>query len=216
MKILHVADIHHHAGWMRWISENAPRFDIVALAGDLQDAFSPMGMHAQAKTLSSWITSLPTLTVVCSGNHDFWAGDARATRDVYAEAGWIRMLRGRGKVLAVDGDVIEHRGVRIAVNGWLKTPKSSAVDILVTHAPPAGTSCSIGAEGHDVGDLEIEVSGINPWLILSGHVHQPSSLWCRWRDSLVLVPGRDETSGIPPYWIVDTVEKSAVHSIGVG
>ncbi len=41
-------------------------------------------------------------------------------------------------------------------------------------------------------DSEIEAS-----VILSGHVHQPSSLWGRWRDSLALVPGHDETSAIP-------------------
>jgi hypothetical protein len=50
--------------------------------------------------------NLGTPVVVCSGIHDYQFSKAR----------WLSDLKGR--ILGVDGDVIEFGGLRIGVKGW--------------------------------------------------------------------------------------------------
>jgi Icc-related predicted phosphoesterase len=229
VKILHLADLHLQHDWFDWVashdrSRDRHKFDLIVIAGDLQDAFSNTPMHDQARAISKWMADLrPTPIVVCSGNHDFWT--ARGSSDPDAEGGWIRQLkwnRMKARVVGVDGEIIEFHGFRIAVNGWLQVPAiDGPIDILVTHAPPAGCDCSIGAEGHDVGDpgLWDALKYFPPTLTLCGHVHQPRRKWCRWPPpndptTLVLVLGCDENSAITAHWIIDTDQGTARHSSG--
>ena len=95
-----------------------------------------------------------------------------------------------------------------------------SVDVLVTHAPPAGCSCA-ASQGRDVGDPGLYESlrgRTTPTWLLCGHVHQPQRLWCRWPapdgPTLVLVPGTNEQSDVPAHWAVDTVHCSVAHSSG--
>jgi len=226
VKILHLADLHLQHDWFDWVASSGARsqFDLIVIAGDLQDAFSNTPMHDQARAISKWMADLrPTPIVVCSGNHDFWS--ASGSPDPDAEGGWIRELkwnRMKARVVGVDGNIIDFHGLRIAVNGWLQVPAiDGPIDILVTHAPPVGCDCSIGAESHDVGDPELwDALKYNPpRLMLCGHVHQPRCTWCRWPPpdnptTLVLVPGCSEDDPVPAHWIIDTDDRSAKHSGG--
>lgn len=71
MKILHVADLHARQPWLYWVAAHAPEYDLLCIAGDLQNAFAAEGMVPQAKRLQEWLLALPAPTVVCSGNHDW-------------------------------------------------------------------------------------------------------------------------------------------------
>ncbi len=227
MKILHVADLHLQRGWFDWVESHCDEYDLLVIAGDLQNAFSNISMHEQAKAIRAWLLSLYVRgIVVCSGNHDFWVGDQRATKDVYAEAGWLHTLRGRvshgrRRILAIDGDTIQYKGLSIAVNGWLKVPNlNKCADIVVTHAPPSGCACAGGEEGRDVGDSELwpALQDSPPRLLLCGHVHAPAKYACSWPPidptSLILVPGCDENADVPAHWMIDTDSKVAIHSGG--
>ena len=124
MRILHVADLHARRPWLDWISAHATEFDLLCIAGDLLDMFGPerpkqsvsskpsdltrmlrpttrVPLHEQARILSIWLQELPTPTVVCTGNHDWWPRDNRVT-DIHAAGGWLQMLAGKGNVIAVD------------------------------------------------------------------------------------------------------------------
>lgn len=219
MRILHVADLHLQHAWFDWIASHCGEFDLLVIAGDLQDAFSHTPMHDQARTITTWLLLLAAPVVVCSGNHDHWIAPRG---DPCGEGGWLRRLRRKGKVIGVDGATVCFQGLKIAVNGWLQKPHPrERIDVLVTHAPPAGCSCASGSERRDVGDPE---SGdatklFPPRLLLAWHVHEPGRLWCRWPAStegtLVLVPGCNEhTDIVPAHWIVDTDAQLAVHNSG--
>ena len=220
MKILHLADLHLQHEWFDWVSSQSRDYELLVIAGDLQNAFSGTGMHDQARAVSKWLLSLTTPTVVCSGNHDYWVSDPRVFFDVAAEARWIRDLRGKGSIVGVDGDAVEFRGLRIFVNGWLQEPDAGPFDIVVTHAPPEACACA-GADGRDHGDscLLNALQSQPPTLLLCGHVHAPAKLSCKWPPlyptCTVLVPGCDEQSEVPAHWIINTDHGVAIHSAGV-
>ena len=222
MKIIHLADLHLQHEWFDWVASQAPLFDLIVIAGDLQDAFSNTPMHDQARAISKWLLAIRSPTVFCSGNHDYWTKSPLCSVDPDAKAAWLRRLAGLGSGLAVDGSTVNLGGLRIAVNGWLQVPDiDGPIDILVTHAPPMGCACAGGAEGRDVGDPELwDALKYNPpRLMLCGHVHQPRRTWCWWPPpddptTLVLVPGCDENSAIPAHWIIDTENRTATHSSG--
>jgi Icc-related predicted phosphoesterase len=218
MKILQVADLHNEHQWLDWVASCCVEYDLLVIAGDLQNAFSNVPMREQARLLTSWLRSLPVPTVACSGNHDYWVSDPRVSHDTAAEGRWLRLAKANSMVMSVDGDVVEHGGLKIAVNGWLKVPDlKDAVDVLVTHAPPMGCACASG-EGRDNGDPELfpAVQYNPPTLILAGHIHTPQKYACTWPPidptTLILVPGCDEEAEIPNHWVIDTDERTARHS----
>lgn len=229
MRILHLADLHLEHDWFDWVASQATDFDLLVIAGDLMNAFSNTSTLDQAQAISQWLQALPTPTVVCSGNHDYWASDNRFPHDALAEGGWIKNLKGSGQIIGTDGDTFSYQGLdhsdpwlRIAVNGWGQTPAIAGhYDIIVTHAPPAGSPCATGAEGHDVGDpyLWPALQYNPPRLVLSGHIHAPLRHACKWPPmnptTLVLVPGCDEQSEVPAHWIIDTQSEVLMHSSGV-
>lgn len=223
-RILGLADLHLQHDWFDWVAKECANYDLAVIAGDLANAFSNVGMHQQAKAIARFIAALPTPCIAVTGNHDFWT--AGGSIDTYAEGGWLRMLRGKGNVSGVDGDTIDFQGLRICCNGWLQVPElNGPVDILVTHAPPAGSPCAGSASGGavqsvDCGDPEIwaAVQEFPPSLVLSGHVHKPRRFACVWPPvdptSLILVPGCNEESDIPSHWVIDTETRTAAHSDG--
>ncbi len=223
MRILHLADLHLQHTWFDWVTSHCREFDLLVIAGDLQNAFSNTSMHDQARAITEWLLTLETPTIVCSGNHDYWV-----SADSAAEAGWLRQLRGSGMVIGVDGDIFSFQGLnhsgawlKFSVNGWLQVPAHDhPIDVLVTHAPPEGCACAGDAALHDNGDPALwdAIKSAQPRLLLCGHIHHPRSLWCRWPPSyettLVLVPGCDEQAEAPAHWVIDRDSGIATHSSG--
>lgn len=217
-RILHVSDLHADGHWFDWVANNCGRFDLLVISGDLQNAFSNSDMHAQARAVTQWLLALSTPTIVCSGNHDFWAADKRVSVDVNAEAAWIKILKGRGNILAADDDVIEFGGLRIGVKGWLGQNPEEPLDILVTHAPPSATPCATSANGrHDNGDQDLWDLAFKPRWILSGHIHDPVRNECVWPhidpETVVLNTGFDGHAEIPNHWMIDTDKKVQVFNL---
>ena len=214
MRILHVADLHLHKPWLDWVSSNAKDFGLVVVAGDVMNAFSDVPLREQMRLSQEWLIGIPAPVLLCSGNHDHWVKDARVSIDTAAEGGWLRNLRRKGNVIAVDGDVVTVGGVKIAVAGWLR-PRWPQADIVIYHAPPAGCSCA-GSGGRDVGDQDAADQLVEhpPRLFLSGHVHEGKP-WCWWppldRKTLVLVPGCTADNQPPAHWAIDYLNRTASH-----
>lgn len=230
MKILHLADLHMNSNWLGWVTEEATRFDLVVLAGDMMDAFANRSMADQANAVSKWLIRVDCPVVLCSGNHDYWVKSPHVKGDdPNAEAAWLKRLKGQGKIIGVDGDIISFRPkhsdeapTKIVVNGWLQTSElDDDVDIVVTHAPPAGCYCSVGSEGYDVGDPDLwpSLQHHPPKLVLSGHVHRPYKFVCPWPQveprSLIMVSGVSNRNDIPSHWIIDTTLGRAAHNSGI-
>lgn len=220
MRILHVADLHLDHDWFGWVAEQSSAYDLVVIAGDLQNAFSSSGMHDQARAITRWLLGLSSPTIVCTGNHDYWTKDPRFVDD-FAEGAWLRQLRGKVPIVGVDGDVVKIGAVRIAIKGWLQSlpPSNGKIDIVIAHAPPAGTPCACDDGGRDNGDPSLwESIEYPPRLMLCGHIHSPRSQHALWPpgepSTLVLVPGCNEQSEIPAHWSIDLASEVAIHSGG--
>jgi predicted MPP superfamily phosphohydrolase len=221
VKIIHLADLHLQHSWFDWVASRTMDYDLLVLAGDLQNAFSNSGMHDQARAVTRWLLTLPIPTVLCSGNHDYWTSHPRGPVDELAEAAWLTNLRGKKPIIAVDGDVIVFGRCRIMASGWLQVPDTRGhADIVVSHAPPAGCDCACDTNGVNLGDPHLwpALQRTPPTLLLSGHIHAPRQNACFWPPhdpaSLVLVPGCDEQSPEPNFWSIDTTTKVATHSDG--
>jgi Icc-related predicted phosphoesterase len=223
MKIFHVADLHTDSLIFNEVARKATTVDAVVIAGDLLDLFSNNSLNSQARAVQNWLRELPAPTIMASGNHDYWVRAPHLTGDDFAEAGWLHQMRGAGRVIAVDGDVIEFGGVRIVVNGWGQLPNVDVdFDILVTHAPPSGCACALADRefAHDFGDPELwpALDGHFPALILAGHIHHPRRFADCWPPidptTTILVPGCDEHNETPAHWLIDTKRRSATHSSG--
>lgn len=213
MKILHAADIHLDHDWFDWIAGICADFDLLVIAGDLQNGFSKVPQHDQAKAIRTWLSMLGTQTIVCSGNHDYWVAP-RGIIDAAAEGRWLSSLSGHGNVVATDGDRIRLQEIEFVVNGWGQRP-ADGNDILVTHVPPSECPCAISG-GTDFGDPTLlGATALTPKLILAGHIHSPAAFSSRLKcGSVVLVPGQNDQSSVPSHWIIDTKQGLASHSSG--
>jgi Icc-related predicted phosphoesterase len=222
MRILHVADL--HLRWFDWVKTHAKAFDLLVIAGDLQDAFSDVPMAQQARHCRDWLLTLETPTVVVSGNHDYYVKTPHVTFDALAEALWLRSLGGKNQILAVDGETVpfpsDRPEVTISTIGWAqKTKWDKNTDILVAHAPPCGVDLAYEPGGsRDLGDSDLWLALLHnppPRLILCGHIHHARRYWSRWpaenphAPTTILLPGCDETAPEPQRWEIDLAASQA-------
>jgi predicted MPP superfamily phosphohydrolase len=72
MKILLTADLHSNPDWLGWLEEEATKYGLVCIAGDLLDAFSKVAIQDQVAQVEGFLCRLAAKTraAVCSGNHD--------------------------------------------------------------------------------------------------------------------------------------------------
>ena len=72
MNLLITADLHYRIHWFRWLIEEAPKYDLVCIAGDLLDMFKSETRMEQAREIARLIRELADIVpfAVCSGNHD--------------------------------------------------------------------------------------------------------------------------------------------------
>ncbi len=71
MRILLTADLHFKENWYRWLIERQSEFDLVCIAGDLLDIFSPVPLLNQIEIVTLRLRAMAEKTVaVSSGNHD--------------------------------------------------------------------------------------------------------------------------------------------------
>lgn len=85
MKILHLADLHMNSNWLGWVTEEASRFDLVVLAGDMLDAFANRSM---ADTTSLGTTSGLSLSVTGLSPNTTYAMKVQAYDAAGNPSGW--------------------------------------------------------------------------------------------------------------------------------
>jgi 3',5'-cyclic AMP phosphodiesterase CpdA len=183
------------------------------------DGFANVALHAQVKICTDFLLGLPTKTAVVTGNHDVYCKPHGVSIDTTADGAWIRRLRGKSNIVAVDGDCIEVGGLIVGCLGWLQSPDwPVSPDIILAHAAPATSPCS-APDGSplDLGDSELwgplsEPTRGESRAVLSGHVHEPKRHWCRWQmdaKTTVLNTGCDLSAPMPQHWIVETESQTA-------
>ena len=192
-KLLHVADLHSNRRWFNWVQDHAEAYDLIADTGDFLDNFGMESLATQVRWIAAWARALPRPLLWCPGNQDVMSAEAPVS---YGR--WMAALPG-AKSFSQSGhaELLGDSFVRV---GWMgDVPKLRAGDIVVAHAPPFGYFTATSKEGGaDNGDIDLadalRSAAAPPWLVLSGHVHNPA----RWKDRC------GGTITLNPEWVVRT------------
>ena len=76
MKILLTADTHYNRFWYEWLIEQSPGFDLIAIAGDLVQAFDAGLVADQKRDIERWLAQIVRngcALAVSSGNHEMFS-----------------------------------------------------------------------------------------------------------------------------------------------
>lgn len=225
MKILAVTDLHFGLKQFDWVLEQAERYDLVIIAGDLLDMGGHLDLDSQITIVVKYLRTISAKTrlLVCSGNHD---GDEKNEAQEFV-ARWLQRVRAAG--LVVDGGSTELEGLRLSVCPWwdgpttreamqkfLRTEHTTAPEswLWVHHAPPNGLGVSWTGKEH-AGDAFLVdiIRELSPDFVFSGHIHnspfRTGGAWAaRLGKTWVFNPGKQ--LGVPPAFIeLDLAKRSA-------
>jgi calcineurin-like phosphoesterase family protein len=195
VKLLLTSDLHFHRPWYEWLLEHGPRYDLVAIAGDLMEMHYPGGVVPQLIYLHGWVQAMlkrGAVLAICSGNHDLPSsapmivpnlGIAKENLSFLEEFAkhehWLQALR-RNHQITVDQD---HRIVRTNAGEMLMVSCAPyRADgqflfrehfpppwLLLHHEPPRGTKLATPNTGNEA--LAEFVRKTPPKYVLSGHAH---------------------------------------------
>lgn len=196
MKLLLLADLHFHKDWYQWIA--AQSADLTAIAGDLLDAFSPVGLQPQMVFIKKWVDEFRGPLALSSGNHDdnieggaisgqdFPVTNREATMALLSHKYWMDALERADVVTDRRSQVLQTPAGAIVVTTipydftaeawtdalWEQGSKLRRLHrarwLVLHHEPPEGTSV-----GGDMGDpsLNEKIDKYQPHYVLSGHLH---------------------------------------------
>ncbi len=217
MKILAVSDLHFGLNQFDWVAQEADKYDLVIIAGDLLDIGGHLDLDSQITVVVKYLRmiSAKTRLLVCSGNHD---GDVKDEHQEYV-ARWLQRVRATG--LVVDGGRVELGDLRLSVCPWWDGPatheamlrfvRAESVGLpkswlWVHHAPPDGFGVSWTGKEH-AGDASLVdiIHELAPDFVFSGHIHNsPFRRGGAWASRIgktwVFNPGKQ--LGAPPAHIV--------------
>ncbi len=216
MKILAVSDLHFGLKQFDWVAQQAERYDLVIIAGDLLDLGGHLDIDTQITVVVKYLRMISEKTrlLVCSGNHD---GDEKNAAEEYI-ARWLQRVRTAG--LTVDGGGTELHGVRLSVCPWWDGPASRAAMqqflrteavpapqtwLWVHHAPPDGVGVSWTGSKHAGDAFLVGIIGeLGPDFVFSGHIHNsPFRTGGAWASRLgkAWTFNAGQQLGVPPAYI---------------
>lgn len=225
MKILVVSDLHFSLKQFDWVVQQAWRYDLVIIAGDLLDLGGHLDLDSQITVVIKYLKTISTTTrlLVCSGNHD---GDVKDESQEFI-ARWLQRVRSAG--LVVDGGSSLVGDIRLSVCPWWDGPATREAMqrflraehatapkswLWVHHAPPDGLAVSWTGNEHAgdafLGDI---IQELGPDFVVSGHIHNsPFRAGGAWASRIgrtwVFNAGRQ--LGVPPAYIeLDLAKRTA-------
>lgn len=225
VRILLVSDLHYTLPQLDWVVRQAPRFDLVVIAGDCLDISSAVPLEAQSLVILRYLSLLQAATrvAVISGNHDLTGPDACGEQ----AALWLEQARAAG--VPTDGDTIAIGDTGVSLCGWWDGPAGRAALearleaeaarrparwIWVYHWPPLGSpTCWTGRRHYGDTELGAWVARHQPDLVLCGHVHEPpfkpAGAWAdRIGPTWLFNPGR-QIGPVPAHIEIDLEAGSA-------
>ena len=228
MKILAVSDLHFGLTQFDWVAQQAEKYDLVIVAGDLLDIAGHLDLDSQIIVVVKYLRSISAKTrlLVGSGNHD---GDVKDERQEYI-ARWLQRVRAGG--LVVDGGSSELSGTRLSVCPWWDGPttreamqrflraehaSSPKSWLWVHHAPPDGVGVSWTGKEH-AGDAFLMdiIRELTPDFVFSGHIHNsPFRAGGAWASRIgkTWIFNAGKQLGAPPAHITLDLEKRSARWI---
>jgi Icc-related predicted phosphoesterase len=221
MKVLLTADLHFRMDWFRWLIAQAPRYDLVCLAGDVLDMFNVKLTKEQAREVSMLIRELADIVhvAICSsGNHDNAGGLVSHDRaSIYK---WFLELATHPKILT-DGrtrklenlvlTTIPYHCSKEEKSIWLDRGstirRQTGMPWLVLHHVPPKSGPGASGEEREASDLLL---AYRPDYFVCGHSHEfPYVPGQSWKENVggvcVLVPGQLLGAPYPNYIKLDTL-----------
>lgn len=183
MKILVVSDLHFGLTQFDWVAQQADRYEVVIIAGDLLDIAGHLDLDSQITVVVKYLRTISAKTrlLVCSGNHD---GDEKNDQEEYI-ARWLQRVRAAG--LVVDGGSTDIGALRLSVCPWWDGPSTRetmqaflrreaatrpAAWLWVHHAPPDGVGVCWTGKAHAGDAFLADIIGeLAPDFVFSGHIH---------------------------------------------
>lgn len=225
MRILAVSDLHFGLAQFDWVVQQAERYDLVIIAGDLLDLAGHLDLDSQITIVVKYLRSISARTrlLVCSGNHD---GDEKNEAQEFI-ARWLQRVRAAG--LTVDGGGTDLDGLRLSVCPWWDGPASRGAMqqflrserpvparpwLWVHHAPPDGVGVSWTGK-HHAGDAFLVdlIAELDPDYVFSGHIHnspfRQGGAWAS-RIGRTWTFNAGQQLGVPPAFIeLDLARRTA-------
>lgn len=213
MRILVVADLHYSLPQYDWLLAEAPRYDLVIIAGDHIDLSSAVDGRAQILVISKYLDMLreKTRIITCSGNHDLDG------RDMHGEktAKWLEDLNATG--IPADDSTLEIDDILFSVCRWWDGPLAQArlAEQLArdkaavrgkwfwVHHAPSFDSPTSWSGSRSLGDKTVQewINTYQPDMVFSGHIHQsPFTRAGSWVDRIgkTWVFNVGQYAGVPP------------------
>lgn len=220
MKCLLVADLHYDLRKFDWVLRAAAHVDVVILAGDHLDYFSPVDRSAQTIVVEKYLRRIRSRTplLISSGNHDLdsrngwgdlvtrWIGRAR-TYDVLTDGDTYLIGDTLFSICAWhDGRSTRAEVARQLDQDALRRP---ARWVWVHHAPPAGSPTGWdGKRCFGNPTLCRWIAKHQPDVVLSGHVHQspfmPGGTWADRIGRTWIFNAGHQDGALPSHIVIDT------------
>lgn len=213
MRILVVADLHYSLPQYDWLLAEAPRYDLVVIAGDHIDLSSAVDGRAQILVISKYLELLreKTRVVTCSGNHDLDSRDGNGEKT----SRWIEELNAVG--IPADDSTIHVDDMKISLCRWWDGPlaqerlagqlrRDAAAQTgkwMWVHHAPCYDSPTSWSGSRSLGDKVVLewIREMQPDMVFSGHVHQsPFTRNGSWVDRIgkTWVFNVGQYAGVPP------------------
>lgn len=200
MRILHVTDFHLYHRWFVWLNREASKYEAVAFTGDALSHLGHKGSPERARQegfIRFWLENAHYPLYYSRGGYDpTWLHQVKNPNlhlgGTYSREGW--------RIVVVDAHAPEVENIEPA----------HEPTVLVSHYPPAKTSCSTertGRADRGRGDVRRWVEDPDVCrLCLCGHVHDPVATFDTVGSALVINPGLSyyEHRDWPAYSYTDT------------
>jgi hypothetical protein len=210
MRALLLADLKADSKRLAWLDSQASRFDLIAIAGNFLDVFSPVPLRVQVSQAKSFLQSvaLKTSVAFCSGNHDTvdeitpaprgpiptWMAQIEDHRSL-ASDGQTRIVRGAFLVTALSFiATADQKRLWLEIGANMRN-KCDLPWLVLHHIPIRSDQIMV----HDSMTSEQLIRDYQPtfWFTSSGETaSQPREL--RWDNhidkTIVIHPGRSDSA----------------------
>jgi uncharacterized protein len=213
MRILHCTDFHANEAWFHWLVACSADYSLVCLTGDFLDLLELHRIDDKVRLVLDAVQRAKCAVAVCSGNNDSFTGAPAPT--YLHHAAWLAATT--RQTVWGDGDVFTLGSTRFRCVGWNSIlPKAGPDEMWLFHAPPARSLPAMDQDSHDVGDEilgEICRAQKGPWIVLSGHQHNPLSWAEKVGQTWCFNPGVTPNASVPNHVVVDLVANTATYRV---
>jgi hypothetical protein len=204
MIILHVSNLRFNRRWYRWLLDNAPRHDLLVVAGNLVDHDLLASINSQREWVRAWLGEYGRPACIASGPEDR-VFDPQA--NAWRPASWLNDV---AHSVCVDDGFVEHGGfaVHCIRNGDMPTDRHA--DIWVAYRDPrvgySGTTRSRDGGYDDV--ITISAASAAP-IILTGDTMDRLHWRSMEKGTLHLNPGWKPSAPFPNHVLLDPATQAA-------